>query len=158
VNFSPDGRLALVTTGHVIDTATETVTHQIAPLGTASFFQFAPDSRHVYQARACVPDAVGTFQLVDVASGQVVRTILTGGMPYNFDLTPDNSQIYIVTLGRGSITVLDAATDRVLDEFGTGAPFAGPLLFKLSLTGTVPAQGPGQRFAPQPRPIGSCVP
>jgi YVTN family beta-propeller protein len=157
VNFSPDGRLALVSTGHVIDTATETVTHQIAPLGVASFFRFAPDSRHVYQARACVPDGVGTFQLVDVASGQVVRTILTGGKPFNFDLTPDNSQIYIVTSGRGSITVLDTATDRVLDEFGTGAPSA-PSLFQLSLTGTAPTQGPGQRFAPQPLPGGSCVP
>jgi YVTN family beta-propeller protein len=156
VGFSPDGRLALVTSGHVIDTATETVSHRIPPLGVVTHFEFAPDSRRVYVASACGQNGVGTFQLVDIASGQVVRTIITGGNPVWSDLTPDRSQIYVVAFGRGSVMVLDATTERVLDEFGTAGGPGRVLLRQIALVGTVPAQGPGQRFAPQPLGTDAC--
>jgi hypothetical protein len=58
----------------------------------------------------------------------------------------------------GAIAVLDAATEHVVDTFGTTAAPHLPSLDLVELAGTLPAPGPGQRFAPQPVRSHICEP
>jgi YVTN family beta-propeller protein len=147
IKFAPNGSLALVNSGVVIDARTDTLRRDI-PLGFwMTDFEWAPDSTSVYVADMCAENWQGAVQLVDVASGAVTRTIFTGRNPRNISLTPDKSRLYTLLDGGRNFAELDIATGRVLDDFGVADPASRPLPGSIKLSGNAPpAPQPGQRF------------
>ena len=159
VRFSPDGRIAVVNTGGaVIDTRTETVVRHISlGLSQVQDFVFAPDGATVYSADICSNNDRGAVRLVDVRTGATLRLVIDGRQPRSLALTPDGTALYVVLDGTRNVAVVDRATERILDTFGTAESGHESFLNKIRLSGTAPAARPGQRFAPEPPFTGSCV-
>jgi YVTN family beta-propeller protein len=152
--FAPNGRLALVNTGDVIDTTTETVVRHVAGVSGVDLV-FTPDGTHVYLAEFCAPRSVGSVRFLDLAAGQLT-TIFTGGNPNTVAPTPDFGRLYVSLASGGDVVVFDTATNRIVDNFGvtgTGAPLLGQV--QLSATAP-PVSGPGQRFGPVPDARNLC--
>jgi len=147
IEFAPNGSLALVNSGVLIDARTDTLLRDI-PFGFwMTDFEWAPDSTTVYVADMCTANWQGAVLLVDVTSGAVTRTIFTGRNPLNISLTPDKRRLYTLLDGGRNFAELDIATGRVLDDFGVADPASQPLPGGLRLSGTAPpAPQPGQRF------------
>lgn len=152
VIFAPNGRIAMLDTGEVIDTSDDTLSHTIT-LRLVADFEFTPDSDRIYFADFCFPNDQGSIDLVDVASGRIVSRVSTGGNPRSLDLTGDGTRLYVTVTG--AITELDATTGRVLDTFGV-ANTNGVGQVELSETAP-PATAPGQRFAPRPPAFNPCI-
>lgn len=158
VRFSPDGRLAVVNTGGaVIDTRTETVVRRISLGSQVQDFVFAPDGTTVYSVDICSSNDRGAVRLVDVRAGTTLRLVVDGRQPASVALTPDGSALYVVLDGGRNVAVVDRATERILDTFGTAEAGHEAFLKKISLSGTAPAARPGQRFVPVPPFTGSCA-
>ena len=152
IAFAPNGRLAVATSGDVIDTRTETVVRTMNLLSTVDLV-FTPDSTLIYLANRCDPILTGTLKLADVTTGQTVATVLSDGNPRRVVLAPDGRRLYVLLEGGGAVAVLDVASNAVLDTFGVADPAQNPWL---TVSDTAPARGPGTRFAPRPRP-GICI-
>jgi YVTN family beta-propeller protein len=158
VRFSPDGRIAVVNTGGaVIDTRTETVVRHISLGSQVQDFVFAPDGTTVYSADICSNNDRGAVRLVDVRTGATLRLVIDGRQPRSLALTPDGTALYVVLDGTRNIVVVDRATERILDTFGTAESGHESFLSKIGLSGSAPAARPGQRFVPEPPFTGSCV-
>jgi YVTN family beta-propeller protein len=119
---------------------------------------FTPDSAAVYFTDACAARFTGALMVMDFATGQVTRTVIAGGSPRGFDLTSDGGRLYVALAKTGGVTVVDTATDRVLDTFGVVGPGeAPPLLGDIDISDTAPpVAGPGQRLAPKEQPFDFC--
>jgi DNA-binding beta-propeller fold protein YncE len=121
--FSPNGRLALVNTGDVIGTTTETVVRSIPGVSGVDLV-FTPDGARVYLAEFCAPRSVGSVRVLDLASGQVT-TIFTGGNPNTVAPTPAFTRLYVSLASGGDVVVFDTATNGIVDDFGVANPGSG---------------------------------
>jgi YVTN family beta-propeller protein len=154
VIFAPNGRIAVLDTGEVFDTSNDTLSHTITMRSAIADLEFTPDSARIYVSHVCRPNNVGSIDLIDVASGQTLRTISTGDNPRSLELTSDGTRLYVTGPGavQGAIKELDAATGQVLDTFGVADSLS---MSHLELSDTAPpVMAPGRRFAPLP-PIGN---
>jgi YVTN family beta-propeller protein len=65
-----------------------------------------------------------TVSVVDMAAGQVIKTLQVGKQPLQAVISPDGNRVYVVNSGtvidNGSISVIDTATDTVIDTIANG--------------------------------------
>jgi YVTN family beta-propeller protein len=97
----------------VIDTATNTVTATIPVGKQPSGIALSPDGSRVYVMNT----GENTISVVDTAANKVASTIVLGGRPRLgpelMAITPDGKDLY-VTLERGSVLVIDTATNSTI--------------------------------------------
>jgi YVTN family beta-propeller protein len=148
--FAPNGRLAMVRPGNVIDVTTDTLVRTIA-LGSPWIrdFVFTADSTGVYAADTCRMSFRGAIQHIDVTTGTVIRSLIVGRRPLYLEPTPDLTRLYAVIDGGRNLAVVNPTTGTIEDEFGVTDPTTPTRLRDLDLSGAAPpATRPGTRFAP----------
>ncbi|MFJ9339015.1 hypothetical protein ACIRP0_06940 [Streptomyces sp. NPDC101733] len=120
-----DGRAWVATAEGVavVDTRTRTRTALIA-LRTASGpvtdgeyrgggmgIALSPDGSRAYVG-VNVPGANGALEVIDTAGGEVTATVPVGRRPFDVDLAPDGSQVYVTGHDSFDVTVVDAGSLR----------------------------------------------
>jgi YVTN family beta-propeller protein/VCBS repeat-containing protein len=135
VAFSPVGRFAYVTNSDgvsVIDTATHTVIDanpatpgvDVIPVGgNPSGVAFSPDGSLAY-ITAYITDDNGTVSVIDTATHTVIDAdtatpavdpITVGRNPRGVAFSPDGSLAYVTNYGGNTVSVIDTATQTVID-------------------------------------------
>lgn len=98
----------------IIDPATDTVSRRIA-LGeytNAHMAMLSPDGKKVLLS------ATGRdrFLVVDLATGQVEKTIVTGRSPEHFDMSPDGRRVFVGNMLDSTVSVIDVQEGRELQR------------------------------------------
>ena len=62
----------------------------------------------------------GELSIVDLASGEVVRTVAVGGEPEGVRLRPDRKTVYVTSESDHAVTVVDAQSGAVLGSIDVG--------------------------------------
>lgn len=84
----------------------------------ATFVALSPDDRRAYVA--C--NASGTLQVWDVREGRLVGHVATGAGAYNVEPSPDGRLVIVTNKKDRSISVIEAATLKVLARIATTKP------------------------------------
>ncbi|NVO12426.1 MAG: autotransporter domain-containing protein [Rhodoplanes sp.] len=115
ISVSPDGSKVYVANQagsvSVIDTATHTVVATISLSGNPLCIAVSPDGTRVY-----VTDQANTLFVINSATN-AVTTVTIPNLSVGVTVTPDGSRIYVS--GSGGATVVDAATNTVIDTVST---------------------------------------
>jgi len=83
----------------------------------------------------------GTVEVVDIRGGKLVRSIQTGQAPVGLTLSRDQKRLYVANSASDTVSVVDTATDKVLDTILVrpaamrGLPGATPTAIALSENG-----------------------
>lgn len=100
----------------VIDTATNTVVHDVpageGPIGVA----VSPDGLRVYVASQNAHSMI----VIDALTDAVVGTLALASDPFGLAVTPDGSQIYVTLSGIDAIAIVDAQSFTVVDTVEVG--------------------------------------
>src|SRR5215475_13129296 len=112
----------------VIDPVTDTIIKRI-PLGEYTNAHMAMLN---HDGKKLIISATGRdrFLVVDLVTGKVEHTIMTGKAPEHFDATPDgrrafvgnmeDSTVYVSSLGAHEVAVLDATSGRMIKRLAVG--------------------------------------
>lgn len=106
--------------GHAMPAAPATTSGgpNLAGACAATFVSLSPDDRLAYVA--C--NASGTMQVWDVRTGRLVGEVATGAGAYNVEPSPDGRLVIVTNKKDRSISVIDAATIKVLARIPTTKP------------------------------------
>lgn len=129
VAVTPDGSTVFVlglgiATIDVISTSTNTVTKTIsAGPSYGSGLAVTPDGTWLY-----VANSSGTVSIINVASGNIVKTLTVGIRTNTIAITPDGLSAYVDAVGNGTeyLTKIDLASQTIVasqlgaGQFGTG--------------------------------------
>jgi YVTN family beta-propeller protein len=117
IAISPDGRFAYVTTTSgalplvsKIDLATRMVVSTISLPAEAGGIAITPDGQTAYVALFTSPGAVVP---IDLATETVGTAIPVDPFPYGVAISPDGSHVYVVSIGTGTLSRIDTATNTV---------------------------------------------
>ena len=113
---APDGSRFYVTnevdhTLDIVDGRTLAVTHKVPLSGRPNNVAIRADGRRVYVAIVSGPGAV---DVIDTASAKNVASITTPGGVHNTFMTPDSKFVVAGSIVGSNLTVIDAASERVL--------------------------------------------
>ena len=114
IAITRDGTRAYVTNANaasisVIDTASDAVIATIPTAVQPSAIAVSPDGRRLY-----VMTAGGQVQVIDAAAGTVLAAIAAGAGGGGIAVTPDGGRVYVAD---GLVTIIDAATNTVIESF-----------------------------------------
>lgn len=120
VAVSPDGEAVWVTnrtddTVSILDAASASVVDSLAVDGFPIRVAFSPDGQH---ALVTAPRA-GTAALFDAAERRLLARLDVGAKPIGV-LVPTNDRGYVANAGSGTVSVVDLATQSVVDTFRAG--------------------------------------
>jgi YVTN family beta-propeller protein len=120
VAFSPDGGTAYVAnqdaTVTVINVATAAGTGTISTNGMPAFaVQVSPDGSQLF-----VGGSGSVVQVIDIQSGQILKSIDAGFAVNAFAVAPDNRMLYASAFVGGSVTEIDIFTQTALRTFTVG--------------------------------------
>ena len=128
VGFTPDGSRVYVSLRDenkvaVIDTATLQVTDRIDVGRSPIQMHATPDGKFVYvanQGSETEPDE--TVSVIDVASGDVVKTITTGKGAHGVTVSDDGAHAFVANIVDGTVSEISVATQSVVrtHEVGKG--------------------------------------
>lgn len=142
ITFAPNGTRAYVANGDsdtvsVIDAATRAVTATIAVGGEPRGIAASPDGARVYVANVeDNPFGVDTVSRINTATNTVEPAITVGNEPRGLAISPDSSRVYVTNFDDGTVSVIDTATDTVVDTVTVGAGFAEPRGIAVNPAGT----------------------
>lgn len=74
------------------------------------------------------------IEVFDVATGALGAPILVGSQPFGFDVTPDNTRLYVANRGGENISVVDLAAGLELKKINVPAGFSGDTPLSLAIT------------------------
>jgi YVTN family beta-propeller protein len=118
VAVSPNGALVYATTTGtiaVIDAATNSVVNNINVGSAAYAVAFSPDGTRAYVSN-------GVVSVIDTATSAVLTTTISvGSYPTELAVTPDGTHLYVSNYGSGTVSVVDTATNAVVDTITVGA-------------------------------------
>ncbi len=127
--ISPDGKYIYVinhaaATVSVVSTAANAVVANIAvqtkPIGIC----ISADGSHVYVTNDLTGTySYGTVSVISTNTNTVTATVRVGKNPYGVCTSPDGSTVYVACAGSNSVSVINAATNTVVNTF---AGFSGP--------------------------------
>ena len=119
----------------VVDTATRERVDRIAyrtktgPVGTGEYrgggmgIALSPVGRQLYVG-VNVPGQKGVLEVIDAATREIVRTVPAGMRPFDVDVAPDGSRVYVTNHDSYDVTIVDTSdwTTRsvVVDPYDTG--------------------------------------
>ncbi|MCO5081359.1 MAG: beta-propeller fold lactonase family protein [Rhizobiaceae bacterium] len=128
VGFTPDGSRVYVSLRDenkvaVINTATLQVTDRIDVGRSPIQMHATPDGKFVYvanQGSETEPDE--TVSVIDVASGDVVKTITTGKGAHGVTVSDDGAHVFVTNILDGTVSEISVATQSVVrtHEVGKG--------------------------------------
>jgi YVTN family beta-propeller protein len=131
VAFTPEGRYAVVSlrdddAAAIIDTRTRAVV-RTAAAGRGPIQVFVGrDGRHAYIANEgtrAQPDS--TVTVISVPAAEVVATVTTDAGAHGVVVTDDGAFVLVSNLFAGTVSVIEAATHRVVATYPVGAGPAG---------------------------------
>jgi YVTN family beta-propeller protein len=131
VAFTPEGRYVVVSlrddnAAAILDTGTRTVL-RTAEVGDGPIQVFVgPDGRYAYIANEgtrAQPDS--TISVIALPGADVVATVASGAGAHGVVVTDDGAYVLVSNLFAGTVSVIEAATLRVVAEFRVGAGPAG---------------------------------
>ncbi len=137
IAISPDGSLAYITsTGRaevtVIDTATNTVVAPSMSTGWGTYgIAITPNGSRAYVTRWWgLGYDVNSLFVIDTSTNEVIGSpIEVGKMTGGIAITPDGSSVYTTNSYTHSVTVIDTATNEVVELVDVGSgPWESPLL------------------------------
>lgn len=135
IAVTPDGAEVYVVTQNgvcVIDTATSTVVTRVPvenwPFGVA----VTPDGSKVY-----VTDSWNKCVCIDTTSNTVTDTIEVGWTPQGVAVTPDGTEVYVANAASGTVSVIDIATNTVINTVDVGTQ---PIAFGQFISPLSPVQ------------------
>jgi YVTN family beta-propeller protein len=128
VAITPNGRRAYVTnrrdgTVSVIHTKTHTVLTTVHVGYHPANVAISPDGRHAYVTNFGdpIPIAGTTVSVIDTKTNEVVATIPgVGPGPVGVAVTPDGAYVYVVNVLVGTVSVIETATNTVVDTVEVG--------------------------------------
>ena len=94
-----------------VDARTLTITQKVSLSGRPNNVAIANDGRRVYVAIVSEPGAV---DVIDTSSAKHVTSIKTGGGVHNTFMTPDGRYVVAGSIAGRYLSVIDAASERVL--------------------------------------------
>ncbi|MBS1893113.1 MAG: PKD domain-containing protein [Actinobacteria bacterium] len=119
VAFSPDGSEAFVGLGTgsiaIVDTATEEVVGKSIPIGgVPTSIVFSPDGKTAY----ATSDAIDEVQVIDVARGEVVKSIPvpSGSKPHSLAVSPDGRHVYLGSIEPPSLSLIETAQNQIVGK------------------------------------------
>jgi YVTN family beta-propeller protein len=131
VFLTPDGSQAWVNflatnTITIIDTLTNTVGSTFLVGGTTEAgIAFNPTG-----TRAYIAVRPGRLTVIDTATLATVANVAVGAWPVDVIVTGDGGRILVDDFSaRGTLTAIDAATNRVVSSLDTGGPISGMVLY-----------------------------
>ncbi|MBI1748957.1 MAG: hypothetical protein HYR55_20595 [Acidobacteria bacterium] len=134
-----DGKLA------VIDTATHTVvdTVTITMKAYLNGLAITPDGAYVYIIGNVNP---GYVWVLDTATRTVVDTIVVGNRPVDVAITPDGAFVYVTSYDVHKLSIIDAATHRLVDEVAVRYPSGLAITPDGAYTYVASTDGPPKSF------------
>lgn len=121
--FTPDGRKAYVTSMKagiisVIDVATQTVVKEISVGKQPDHLAITPDGRTLYATNR----GSGDVSAIDTQRDEVIATIPVGKGPHGVAVVERRGKLLVFIGNRGETTlsIIDAATNRVIDTVDLG--------------------------------------
>src|SRR5262245_12760695 len=110
----------------VVATASGTVVQTIAgPARYAKGIAVSPDGKTVYQGIQGVPSVVQVYS-ADVSTGQLTASAtISLPNPYGLAVSPDGSRLYVTNDLPDSLSVIDTATNAVVESIPVGSVPAG---------------------------------
>lgn len=131
VAVSPDGSRVYVGnensgTVSVIDTASDEVVDEIVGVDGARGLAVSPDGKRLYVGQHASEAVSETVWVVDTESDEVVgEPIIVGGNPQGIAFTPDGSRAFVANLFSWTVSVIDTATENVIDTVPVGSSPVG---------------------------------
>jgi len=122
VAVSPDGTKVYVTDSiylYSFDTKTNEILDRVAtgdgylPRGIA----VSPDGTKVYTVDRGYN---GTFFVFDTAKHKIIKTVAVGHNPGGVAVTPDGKKVFVANEGSNNVSVIDSATNEVIDTVQVG--------------------------------------
>ncbi|MEZ5347100.1 MAG: cytochrome D1 domain-containing protein [Pyrinomonadaceae bacterium] len=80
---------------------------------------FTPDKKKLYTANIA-SDTVTVINPAGGASPQNIRQIQVGKQPEAIDVSPDGKELWVGQNGDGKISIIDTATDKVIEDISVG--------------------------------------
>lgn len=131
VALAPDGARAYVSNADgvisVIDTATGQVIETLRGVtGSPRALTVTPDGDRLYVTDSAA-DVVSAIDLSSnsVGSPSSIDTVAVGSFPTAVALSADGSQAWVVNANSGTVSVIDTATDSVINTIAVGASPTG---------------------------------
>ena len=118
--LTPDGRFAYVTnyaddTVSVIDLASDSVNETAIAVGDGPLdVDITPDGAFAYVVNRPDFSSNGTVSVIRTADNTVIATIPVGDVPSNAVITPDGAFVYVANMFDRSLSVIDTATNNVV--------------------------------------------
>ena len=127
VGFTPDGSRVYVSLRDdnavaVVDTRTRRLIATI-PVGRGPIQVFAtPDGNFIYVAnQGTERDADNTVSVIDTRRNEVVKTLTTDRGAHGVVVSDDGSRVFIANTFAGTVSTIDAATQRVIGSVRVGS-------------------------------------
>jgi len=118
--ITSDGKTLLVTVNAenvlaIVDLATDSVQKIPVGVGPAQVY-IQSDDKYAFVANQGTKESPSnTVSKVDMASKKVIATIQTGKGAHGVVVTPDNKYVYVTNMYENTVSVIDNATDQVID-------------------------------------------
>ncbi|MCB1024248.1 MAG: beta-propeller fold lactonase family protein [Acidobacteria bacterium] len=93
---------------------------------------FTPDKQKIYTANIA-SDTVSVIKPNGGASPQNIKQIAVGKQPEAIDVSPDGKELWVGQNGDGKISIIDTATDKILEDITVGRV---PIRLKFTPDGT----------------------
>ena len=155
----------------VVDLAEKKLTRVLAAGTDPACFDFSPDGRTIYVSNG----EAGELSVVDLASGALRAKVLVGADAEGVTVRPDGKFVYVTSNAYAEVTMIDTATLAAVAQIPTGPRSRAIVFTKDGRTAFVTSEldsvtvldvaanrpsgtilfDPGDRSAPDPRPMGA---